>query len=65
MSAFLFVEACEPVLRCCECVCVLYVSFGCMVRPRTFGYIAMGSEVLFILRSRLLVYSTGSGVNRV
>ena len=25
----------------------------------------MGSEVLFILRSRLLVYYAGSGVNRV
>ena len=25
----------------------------------------MGSEVLFILRSRLLLYSAGSGVNRV
>ena len=35
------------------------------VRPRTFGCIAMGRIVLFILRSRLLIYSTGSGVNRV
>ena len=25
----------------------------------------MGSAVLFILRSRLLIYSAGSGVNRV
>ena len=25
----------------------------------------MGSTVLFMLRSRLIVYSTGSGVNRV
>ena len=32
---------------------------------RTFGCVAMGSAVLFILRSRLLLYSTGSGVNRV
>ena len=31
----------------------------------TFGYIAMGSPVLFILRSRLLLYSAGSGVGRV
>ena len=44
--------------------CELYVSLG-QVRPRTFGCIAMGSEVLFILKSRLLVYSTGSRVNRV
>ena len=27
---------------------VLYVSFGSKVRPRTFGYVAMGSAVLFI-----------------
>ena len=44
---------------------VLYVSFGSKVRPRSFGCVAMGSAVLFILRSRLLVYSAGSGVNRV
>ena len=41
------------------------VSFGSKVRPRTFGCVAMGSAVLFILRSRLLLYSAGSGVNRV
>ena len=29
------------------------------------GCIAMGSALLFIVRSRLLVYSAGSGVNRV
>ena len=29
-------------------MCVLYVSFGSKVRPRTFGCIAMGSAVLFI-----------------
>ena len=46
-------------------MCVLYVSFGSKVRSRTFGYVDMGSAVLFILRSRLLVYSAGSGVNRV
>ena len=27
------------------------------VGPRTFGCVAMGSAVLFILRSRLLLYS--------
>ena len=32
---------------------------------RTFGCVAMRSAVLFILRSRLLLYSAGSGVNRV
>ena len=30
-----------------------------------FGCVVMGSAVLFILRSRLLLYSAGSGVNRV
>ena len=43
----------------------LYVSCGSKVRPRTFGCVAMGSGVLFILRSRLLLYFAGSGVNRV
>ena len=46
-------------------MCVLYVSFGSKVRPRTFGCVAMGSALLFIVSSRLLVYSAGSGVNRV
>ena len=46
-------------------MCVLYESFGSNVRPRTFGCIAMGSAVLFILRSRLLLYSARSGVNGV
>ena len=44
---------------------MLYVSFGSKVRPSTFEYIAMGSAVLFILRSRLVLYSAGSGANRV
>ena len=46
-------------------MCVLYVRFRSKVRPRTFGCVAMDSEVLLILRSRLLLYSAGSGVNRV
>ena len=46
-------------------MCVPYVSFGSKVKPRTFGCVAMGSALLFIVRSRLLVYSAGSGVNRV
>ena len=46
-------------------MCVLYVNFGSKVRPRTFGCVAMGSALLCIFRSRLLVYSAGSGVNRV
>ena len=53
--------ACTEMLR----MCVLYVSFGSKARPRTFGCVAMRSAVLFIFRSRLLLYSAGSGVNRV
>ena len=58
---------CSGVCTCNEMLrmCVLYVSFGSKVRPRTFGCVAMGSSVLFILRSRLLLYSSGSGVNKV
>ena len=32
-------------------MCVLYVSFGSKVRPRTFGYVAMGSVVLLLLNA--------------
>ena len=46
-------------------MCVLYVSFGSNVRARIIGCVAMGSALLFIFRSRLLVYSAGSVVNRV
>ena len=46
-------------------MCVLYVTFGSKVRPRTFGCVVMVSAALCIFRSRLLVYSAGSGVNRV
>ena len=58
---------CSGLCACTEmlCMCVLYVSFGSKVRPRTFGCVATRSAVLFILRSRLLLYSAGSGVNRV
>ena len=45
-------------------VCAV-VSFGSKVRPRTFGCVAMGSALFCICRSRLLVYSAGSGVNIV
>ena len=48
-------------------------EFRSKVRRRTFGCVAMGSAVFYIsksycsyiLRSRLLVYSAGSGMNRV
>ena len=58
----------------CECfvmqmlyVCILCTSCGsyqcCVLHD--FGCVAMGSALLFIARSRLFVYSAGSGVNRV
>ena len=58
---------CRGLCACTEMLwmCVMHVSFGSKVRPRTFGCVAMGSVLLFIVRSRLLVYSAGSGVNRV
>ena len=46
-------------------MCVLYVSFGYKVRPRTFWCVAMGSALLCIFRSILLIYYAGSDVNRV
>ena len=46
-------------------MCLQYVGFGSKVRPGTFRCVAMGSAVLFISRSVLLLYSVGSGVNRV
>ena len=58
---------CRGVCACTEMLwmCVLYVSFGSKIRPIIFGCIAMGSALLCIFRSRLLVYSAGSGMNRV
>ena len=44
---------------------LLYASYGSMLRLKIFVCVAMSSAVLFILRSILLVYSAGSGVNRV
>ena len=46
-------------------MCVLYVNVVSKVRSRTFGCVAMCKAVLFILRYRLLLYSVGSGMNRV
>ena len=45
VSAFMI---CRGLCACTEMLwmCVLYVSFGSMVRPRTFGCIAMGSALL-------------------
>ena len=48
---------CSGVCACTEMLlmCVLYVSFGSKVRPKTFGCVAMRSAVLFIFRSRYLL----------
>ena len=56
VSAFMI---CRGLCACTEMLwmCVLYVSFGSKVRPRTFGCIAMGSALLCICRSRLFIYS--------
>ena len=58
---------CRGLCACAEMLlmCALYVSFWSKVRLRTFGCVAMGGAVLFILRSILFIYSAGSGVNRV
>ena len=45
-------------------MCELYVSCGSKVMPRTFVCVAMNSAVLFILRTRLLLYYSRPGVNR-
>ena len=64
VSAFMI---CRGLCECTEMLwmCVLHVSFEFKVRPRTFGCVAMGSALLCILRSILLVYSAESGVNSV
>ena len=36
-------------------MCVLYESFESKVMPKSFGSIAMGSAVLFILRSSYIL----------
>ena len=56
VSAFMI---CRGLCACTEMfwMCVLYVSFGSKVRPRTTGCVAMGSALLCIFRPRLTVYS--------
>ena len=64
VSAFVI---CRGLCACTEMLwmCVLYVSFGSKVKPITFGCVAMGSALLFIVRSRLLVYFAGSVATRM
>ena len=66
MFVFMSCMICSGLCACIEMLwmCVLYVSFGSRVRPRTFGYVAMGSALFCIFRCRLLVYSAESGMNR-
>ena len=63
VSAFIIsgLCVCTEMLR----ICVSYVSFGSKVKPRNFGWVAIGSALLFIFRSRLHFYSAGSEVNIV
>ena len=58
---------CRGLCACTEMLwmCVLYVSFESKAGQGTFGCVAMGSALLCICRTRLHVYSAGSGVNRV
>ena len=58
---------CRGLCACTEMLwmCLLYVSFGSKVRPRTFVCAVIGSVLLFIVKSILLVYFAGSGVNIV
>ena len=44
---------------------VLYVNFGSKVRLGTFGCVAMGNAMLFILRSGLFLCTAECGLNRV
>ena len=46
-------------------MCLLNVRFGSKVKPITLGCVAMGSALLFIFRTILLLYSARSGVNRM
>ena len=57
---------CRGLCACTEMLWmwVLYVSIGSKVRP-TYWLRCMGRALLLVVRSRLLVYSAGSGVNRV
>ena len=41
------------------------MSFGSKVSPSILGFLTVGSVVLSILRSRVRLYSAGSGVKSV
>ena len=46
-------------------MCLLYVSLGSRVSPSIFWLMFMGSVMLSICSSSCVLYSAGSGVNRV
>lgn len=52
-------------LSCVSFTCSVKVSLGSKVRPRIFGFLFVGITWLFIVRCRLVLYSAGSGVNKV
>ena len=58
VSAFMI---CRGLCACTEMLwmCVLYVSFGSKVRPRTFGCVAMGSALLEL---KLLIHDTHTNI---
>ena len=64
VSAFMI---CSGLCACTEMLwmCVLYVSFGSMVRPRTFGCVAMGSALLSIVRGNIERASTSRSLVRI
>ena len=64
VSAFMI---CRGLCACTEMLwmCVLYVSFGSKVRPRTFGCVAMGSALLFIIAKGLKIGATLACVHSV
>ena len=46
-------------------LCLLYVSFGSILSSSIFELMFMGSVMLYICSSSCVLYSDGSGVNRV
>ena len=46
-------------------ICLLKLSLGSKVRPKIFGFLTVGTVVLFIWRVSWALYSAGSGVKSV
>ena len=62
VSAFMI---CRGLCACTEMLwmCVLYVSFGSKVRLRTFGCVAMGSALLFIVNKQCIINNKQSATS--